>query len=442
MGDIPRRPFLGGMVGVTIGLSGCMTDDSSNIQDTDGDGVIDSEDYAPKDPEVQRKADVAQTTATPTTRTETVTPSPTSTPSLTPTLEPTATDDAVNTLTVRKELPGGNSTITEYSLRHVSARINPEGPDARTFSGQSAKLLAIVYRFPRDEALFYGTSDAVDLTGTTQLTAEIPPPNNEPPVGERLHALTYLMDGDTSVEEVVAEDLAFFHETDPFVVEPDGTTSRRNPHPDTLADDSGEGFDREALEGAYNLRFEGSTQGQSWATSFYIYKSAYVSVLEEPRGRSRPEYVSYAQQQGFADELTGILSDEAEANGFTTKNTKVEFVIDFIQNLPYVPDDVSKGFDDYTKFATETITEAGGDCEDTAVMLAAVLQAPPFEYDTVLIELPGHMAVGVYGSEDLPGVYYEYEGRRYYYVETTGTGWGIGDLPDIYRDKDAYIYQV
>lgn len=40
-----------------IGISGC-TQSESEIQDTDGDGVIDSEDYAPRDPSVQRKEQV------------------------------------------------------------------------------------------------------------------------------------------------------------------------------------------------------------------------------------------------------------------------------------------------------------------------------------------------------------------------------------------------
>ncbi len=33
-------------------------DDENNIQDTDGDGVIDSEDYVPRDPEIQREEQV------------------------------------------------------------------------------------------------------------------------------------------------------------------------------------------------------------------------------------------------------------------------------------------------------------------------------------------------------------------------------------------------
>lgn len=115
-------------------------------------------------------------------------------------------------------------------------------------------------------------------------------------------------------------------------------------------------------------------------------------------------------------------------------------MIDFVQSLPYVPDDVSKGYDDYSKFILETITEAGGDCEDTSILLASILEAEPFGYDMVLLAPEGHMAVGIKGSDDLPGYYWEYDGNKYYYIETTGTGWGIGDVPEEY-DR-AKVYQV
>ncbi len=125
----------------------------------------------------------------------------------------------------------------------------------------------------------------------------------------------------------------------------------------------------------------------------------------------------------------------------TGKHEKAEFVIDFVQNLPYVTDDVSRGYDDYPKFPTETLVDADGDCEDTAILLASILQAEPFNYDMILIEPPGHMAAGVYG-EDLNGIYYELDGRDYYYIETTGTGWGVGDMPEQYEGERASLYQV
>ncbi|PSQ30775.1 hypothetical protein BRD20_06090 [Halobacteriales archaeon SW_8_65_20] len=112
-----------------------------------------------------------------------------------------------------------------------------------------------------------------------------------------------------------------------------------------------------------------------------------------------------------------------------------------MQALPYVSDDVSRDFDDYTKFIIETLPELSGDCEDTAILLAAVLSADTFGYDMILIQPPGHMAVGIYET-DPQGYYWELDGRKYSYIETTGAGWGIGDLPDEYVDTDAYLYQV
>jgi len=35
-----------------------------------------------------------------------------------------------------------------------------------------------------------------------------------------------------------------------------------------------------------------------------------------------------------------------------------------------------------------------------------------------------------------------YNGGKYYYLETTGSGWGIGELPREYSDATAYIYDI
>ena len=83
-----RRRFLG-MSGLatTVGFTGCLRTLSGGSstptpanKDTDGDGVIDSEDYAPRDPEVQReeqvKSDATPTEGQPPTETETPTDPP------------------------------------------------------------------------------------------------------------------------------------------------------------------------------------------------------------------------------------------------------------------------------------------------------------------------------------------------------------------------------
>jgi hypothetical protein len=143
---------------------------------------------------------------------------------------------------------------------------------------------------------------------------------------------------------------------------------------------------------------------------------------------------------GTGTEIAQLLKNNADSLGFSEREA-IEFAIDFVQALPYVPDDVSTGFDDYTKFIMETVPEMEGDCEDTAILLASILSAEPFGYDMVLIQPPGHMAAGIWDS-DPSGWYWEYDGRKYSYIETTGQGWGVGDCPEDYQGQDANIHQV
>jgi hypothetical protein len=68
-------------------------------------------------------------------------------------------------------------------------------------------------------------------------------------------------------------------------------------------------------------------------------------------------------------------------------------------------------------------------------LTSALLKA--FGYEVVLINLPEHMAIGV--NVDASGVYYLYEDVKYFYLETTGEGWGIGDLPEEFEGDLAYL---
>ncbi|WP_197427620.1 hypothetical protein [Haloarcula sp. CBA1122] len=56
-----RRDAIKGGLGTLLstGIAGCGILSGSDVQDSDGDGVIDSEDYAPQDPNVQEKSDVS-----------------------------------------------------------------------------------------------------------------------------------------------------------------------------------------------------------------------------------------------------------------------------------------------------------------------------------------------------------------------------------------------
>ena len=116
---------------------------------------------------------------------------------------------------------------------------------------------------------------------------------------------------------------------------------------------------------------------------------------------------------------------------------RVNFVLSFVHTLPYTKD-ITTGYDEYYKYATETLVESGGDCEDTSILFASILRGLDFE--VALISQPGHIAVGVKGN--FRGVSFPYKGNRYYYCETTGaTDWRLGELPPNPKNE-RYKYQI
>lgn len=108
-----------------------------------------------------------------------------------------------------------------------------------------------------------------------------------------------------------------------------------------------------------------------------------------------------------------------------SKQDRVDFVLSFVQSLPYTLDDVTTGYDEFRRYAIETLIEGGGDCEDTTILVAAILRG--LGEKTALIFTPGHIALGVSGN--FTGASVTHDGTKYYYCETTGTGWTVGTLP-------------
>ena len=80
-----------------------------------------------------------------------------------------------------------------------------------------------------------------------------------------------------------------------------------------------------------------------------------------------------------------------------------------------------------------------GDCEDKTFLIAGLLKERG--YDVVTLIMPDHMALGIAGT-DIPGSYYERNGKKYYYVETTSSRWKIGDIPNEYRWQKAEVVPI
>lgn len=191
----------------------------------------------------------------------------------------------------------------------------------------------------------------------------------------------------------------------------------------------------------YEWRYGGST----WKWDLPISLKAYVNYQEQPRPISARDYVLLAKDpsdDAYIDQMVQQINRAAIGARFL-ETEKVNFVIAFVQSLPYTVDNVTTPYNEYPRYPLETLFDRGGDCEDTSILVAALLDR--MGYDVALLALPEgkHMAVGV----NIPGAYGSYyayrdSGKKYFYLETTGDGWKIGEMPPEYKEMSAYIYPL
>lgn len=180
--------------------------------------------------------------------------------------------------------------------------------------------------------------------------------------------------------------------------------------------------------------------GKEWAWELDIPQSLY----EYYKGIPRPPtpnysiYVTHPQDDILIEYLVSQIEKTAQEEGFSHLE-KVGFTASFVQNLLYTADSVTTAYDEYPRYPVETLVDNGGDCEDTSILLASLLNA--MGYGSILIVFPGnHAAVGVLSSDGMYGTYYEYGGDNYFYLETTDSGWRVGEIPEELEGTPANLY--
>jgi hypothetical protein len=165
------------------------------------------------------------------------------------------------------------------------------------------------------------------------------------------------------------------------------------------------------------------------------------STYIENRSKARlpkdcQEYVN--SEADYIIELSNKLYVSAEFRNYDYYE-KVNYVLSFVQDIKYSYDNETTRSDEYWRYPIETLVDETGDCEDTSFLFASLMEA--LGYDAVCLEPPGHMGVGIY-VEDFEGDNVTYEGRNYYFCETTGNGWEMGELPEDYEGETIKVYPV
>lgn len=153
---------------------------------------------------------------------------------------------------------------------------------------------------------------------------------------------------------------------------------------------------------------------------------AYAYQFNE--GELPPNYYSFMLSEHDRP-LMHSLAQEFSRYASSEKD-RIALALTFVQSLPYAYDAVSKGKDEYVRYPVETLVDGCGDCEDKVALLVALLYE--MDIDFVLLVLPEHMALGVHCDEVEADRYLLFQGKRYYYLETTMPNWEIGQIPPDY----------
>jgi len=181
--------------------------------------------------------------------------------------------------------------------------------------------------------------------------------------------------------------------------------------------------------------------GKEWTWELPIPEGLYHYYKEMPRSSANnySVYVTHPLDDEYIGQLAVAIKDAADNNRYSKYKT-IGLAAAFVQNLPYNSDSETTPYDEYPRYPIETMVDSGGDCEDTSILLASILDS--MGYSVVLLNPPHHWAVGVLWGQSVHGRYYPYNGGNYYYLETTNPGWRMGELPQNYRFVPAHVYGI
>jgi hypothetical protein len=180
-------------------------------------------------------------------------------------------------------------------------------------------------------------------------------------------------------------------------------------------------------------------EDRCWQLTLPLDDKLYEKYKSRSRNRDYDLFASDQSEDWLIKEIADGLFSLSKAYGLEEKQIP-GLCISFVQSLNYTSDLESKGYEQYPRFPYETLYDNGGDCEDTAILSVTILQE--MSYDAVLLELPEHMALGIKCDPEQKGRSFEYKGSNYYYVETTGNDWQIGEVPEEYADQPVKVIPV
>ncbi len=193
----------------------------------------------------------------------------------------------------------------------------------------------------------------------------------------------------------------------------------------------------------YTRQFSWDYGGNHWIWNLNIpvaLYNAYKAVPDSERTQNGPAGydMMVTTKDCYMQTLSEKLNETANQLGYGPVDT-INFVLAFVQSISYSSDLNTTGYEEYPRFPIELLIDQTGDCDCKADLFATL--AVSLGYGAVFINPPDHLAVGILG-DNFQGTYWTNQNQKYYYAETTGVGFKVGDLPDEFKGKSAYIYPI
>ena len=198
----------------------------------------------------------------------------------------------------------------------------------------------------------------------------------------------------------------------------------------------------ETYKRAYNWKFD----DKQWNLPLEIPKELYNyyqndSINRIPQNQNidieKKMALFVTSNDDTIEEIADSLQKIADEQGYDRYET-ANFILKFVQeNIAYSFDNETKGCVEYWRYPVETLVDKKGDCEDTSVLYAAIMENLGFQ--TVLLyytwiedngDAVGHLATGVHLRGNHGDFVVGDNALKYYYCETTHKIFNVGELPD------------
>jgi hypothetical protein len=176
--------------------------------------------------------------------------------------------------------------------------------------------------------------------------------------------------------------------------------------------------------------------GKTWSFTYDFPQSSYQLQKSLTRTLDYTAYAVYVSDLREAAMLEDFVTQfEASLPGQAIWD-RLNLVIALVQSIPYMEESC-----EYPRYPIEMLVDQQGDCEDSAILTAALVRHMGFGVVLLAFLEEHHMAVGI---RVLPPAHqslqsYSWNGELYYYLEPTSPGWAIGQIPPAYQSIPAII---